>query len=331
MSNLFLHNQPVTSVYRLLGDDENALTFALGHCASEDADLRRELLRLFEVKGLGKRQLEDVEVRLQQYDATDRGYSDIEFYLPDRFRVIVEAKIKGGRPSARQLKKYKARLTAAPETKCTLAVIVEERADALRRDLEGSAVLDGIDVDVISWSDVRAAVRLLARQRQPSALVCQLEEFIREAYDMPVQYDAEVWVVSLSKKLIADGSADRLCDVPGKYGMYIFPTSYNPRKTLFIAFRFDGGLQSVHRILRDQPSVTSYRQVIPKLEVDAPTGEECTAYYLGPPIPLGHRPKTGKGIPQSALRYCDLDLLLTSETISEAVKLTIERRTNGTN
>ena len=142
---------------------------------------------------------------------------------------------------------------------------------------------------------------------------------------MAIQFDEEVWVVALGDEPIAKGSSTRFVDMPDKHNVYIFPTRYNPRRTVFIAFRYHGQLHAVHKILRrnEKPEI-NYNQVIPGL--NAPTRQKCTAYHLGPAIPLQNRPRTGKRLPWNTQAYCDLDLLLTSKTISDAKRLTDERK-----
>lgn len=320
MATLKLHNQRVSSPYQLIGRDENALTFALGHCLSQSQPLLRDILRRAGVHHLGKRSLNAVEIELQRHETEDGGFTDIELHLPGRFKLIFEAKIGGGWPSESQLEKYRRRLESDPTVPLAkLIVLVARPPGAAHQPPEWCALM--------RWSDVRQSVDQLAKGDPADPPVCWLETFLREVYDMRLGFEDEVWIVSLGKHGICEDNPYPLVDVPRKHNKYVFPTHFNPRKTLFIAFRYDGKLQAVHRIVKEQGDVTNFNQVIPGLNGDPHI--ECTAYHLGPPIPLARQPRTGLGLPRSVRAYCDLDLLLTSQTtISDAVRLTKERRSH---
>jgi hypothetical protein len=319
MPTLRLHNQHVSSPYQLIGRDENALTFALGHCLSQSQPLLKDILRRAGVHHLGKRALNAVQIELQCHEPENGGFTDIELYLPGRFKVIFEAKIGGGWPHERQLQKYEKRLQSDPTVQLARLVVLVARPPGAARQLPEWCGL-------MRWSDVRQFVDQLAKADPAHPPVWWLDTFLKEVYDVRLGFEEEVWVVPLGRHPICEDNPFPLIDVPRQYDKYLFPTRFNPRKTLFIAFRYDGKLQAVHRIVREQGGVTNYDQVIPGLHGDPHI--ECTAYHLGRPIPLARQPRTGPGIPRNTRTYCDLDLLLTSETISDAVRLTKERRSH---
>jgi hypothetical protein len=319
MPTLRLHNQHVSSPYHLIGGDENALTFALGHCLSQSQPLLKDILRRAGVHHLGKRALDAVQIELQRHEPEDGGFTDIELYLPGRFKVIFEAKIGGGWPHERQLQKYEKRLESDPTIKVRRLIVLVNRPPGAARRLPKWC-------GVARWTEVRESVHRLAQVAPPDSPVRWLDGFLKEVYDVRLGFEDEVWIVPLGKHGICEDNPYPLVDVPRSHHKYVFPTRFNPRKTLFIAFRYDGKLQAVHRIVREQGGVTNYNQVIPALDCNPHV--ECTAYHLGPPIPLGRQPRTGPGIPRNTKTYCDLDLLLTSETVSDAVRLTKERRSH---
>ena len=319
MPTLRLHNQRVSSPYQLIGGDENALTFALGHCLSQSQPLLKDILRRAGVHHLGKRALDAVQIELQRHEPEDGRFTDIELYLPGRFKVIFEAKIGGGWPHERQLQKYEKRLESDPTVQLARLVVLVARPPGAARQLPEWCRL-------MRWSDVRQSVGRLAKADPADLPVCWLDGFLKEVYDMRLGFEEEVWVVALGWRPICEDNPYPLIDVPRKYQRYLFPTRVNPRRTLFIAFRYDGKLQAVHRIVREQGGVTNYNQVIPNLDADPHI--ECTAYHLGPAIPLSRQPRTGPALPRQTRAYCDLDLLLTSETISDAVHLTWERKSH---
>lgn len=320
-TSLVLHGKPVASVYSLIGQDENALTFALGHCLSADLSLAREFLRLLGLKHLREGALKTLKIELQKHAKEDRGYSDVELTLPRRFRIIIEAKIGYGTPNDTQLRKYKVRLDGSIEPKKILCVLVERHLDHVRKHVREVTALE--DTSVLSWNKVRDIIKEAARRRDPSPYTVQMDAFLREAYDLPEQFEHEVWVVPVStQRWVSKDRGIRLCDEPSKLGWYIFPTKYKPKKTLYLGYRYDGQVKGIRRILQERP-VASHAEVIDGADQSEP--EELTAYSLGPPLPLPREPIKTAGFRDTRV-YCDLDLLLTSATLKVALELTRERR-----
>lgn len=161
MPTLRLHNQHVSSPYQLLGGDENALTFALGHCLSQSQLLLKDILRRVGVRRLGKRALSAVQVELQRHEPEDGGFTDIELYLPGRFKVILEAKIRGGWPTERQLERYRKRLTAEPAIRLGKLIVLVERAPGAKRQLPEWC-------GIARWTEVRESVHRLAQAARPT-------------------------------------------------------------------------------------------------------------------------------------------------------------------
>jgi hypothetical protein len=137
-------------------------------------------------------------------------------------------------------------------------------------------------------------------------------------------HDNRVFVVSLSRELSEAGIS--YIDVVRKLGVYWYPagggggwpkTPYN-----YMGFRYHGLLQSIHhveasRVVSDLSEAVS--------EVPAPSFGPAFVLTLGPPIPVPEGVRTGRAIQRSARRVIDLDLLLTSATISDAWARMVER------
>ena len=132
----------------------------------------------------------------------------------------------------------------------------------------------------------------------------------------------QVYVVALSRKSW-DGWPTDLTPVDEieKHRIYHFPTvgSYPKIVPNYMGFRYDGRLHSIHHV--DEYTIVDtpfgHVPVAPNLTWDAPN----FLLRLGPPICPDHEVRTGKGIPQSMRVTVDLDLLLTSATITEAYAL----------
>jgi hypothetical protein len=104
-----------------------------------------------------------------------------------------------------------------------------------------------------------------------------------------------------------------------KLGVYWYPvggrggwpkTPYN-----YMGFRYHGQLQSVHHV-DDSVVVSDLSEAVK--EVSSPSHGPVFVLKLGPAIPVPPGIRTGKKIVRSARRTIDIDLLLTSSTISEA-------------
>ena len=95
---------PVQSVFRLAGDDEDALSFGLGYLLAYDPDFCVRVIRACDVsppRALGS----DYSVFLQE--VTGRGFGRRDIVIEGRgMRVVLEAKIGGALPTQGQLLKY---------------------------------------------------------------------------------------------------------------------------------------------------------------------------------------------------------------------------------
>src|SRR5437879_5335904 len=103
MPTLLLHNQPVPSVFNLLGRKENDITFSMGWALSRSPGLLGNFLQ----KALNTKRgcdLERLVVALQEFQK-DSGITDIEL-RDGKLHMIVEAKRGWELPSEQQLKKY---------------------------------------------------------------------------------------------------------------------------------------------------------------------------------------------------------------------------------
>lgn len=95
---------PVESVFRLAGDDEDALTFALGYLMAHDSAYCTRVLRACGI-ALPRSFGHDYSVHLQE--VTDRSFGRRDVVVEGgKTRVVLEAKVGGAVPTAEQLVKY---------------------------------------------------------------------------------------------------------------------------------------------------------------------------------------------------------------------------------
>ncbi len=185
---------PVRSVFRLVGNDEDALTFALGYLLAQDSVFCDRLMRHFriaspEVLSAG------YAVHLQEVTAPGYGRRDIVIET-DEMRVVFEAKIGGSEPTADQLLKYADELKLWElHTERALVVLTQVKlSERIERDIRARLSRQRIKFHRIQWHEL---VDLALRYRPSAESTINdflFDEFIRYArsdYQMGY-YDAEV-------------------------------------------------------------------------------------------------------------------------------------------
>ena len=199
--------QSCGSVFRLVGRNEDALTYALGYLLSKDpafcvafleqcgvveARLHRRWAKLF---------MSTVyEVHLQEIVDGRFGRRDIVVELEPHLRVVFEAKIGKGRPTARQLLKYAADTGAwnrfKPKSACRAIVAITRNkqdtqvnqlvAQKLRRKSIRFYGVQWCEVYSLAWRSF-----LNGKGLAPHWVLDEFVRFFRRDYEME-HYDAEV-------------------------------------------------------------------------------------------------------------------------------------------
>ncbi|MDP3063368.1 MAG: hypothetical protein Q8O40_09205 [Chloroflexota bacterium] len=326
----FIGSASVRSLFRVLGDDENALTGALAYCASCSPNFLRELLRRMGLKNLREDDLASANIYYQRH-AEDRkeGITDVEVHIPGKLHVIIEAKIGGAFPTLEQCNKYSSRLDkAVPEKSRRLAVLVDSADVGIGAEYrKRHQPLDGGLVPLL-WGSVcqdAQSTRGRASNAVEKFVLSELCYFIEREYYMR-SFEEEVWVVPLSIKPL-EGVPFTMYDIPLKYRSYFHPEKRSRRKAIYFAPRAHGKVEQVQRILaieHDKHLKEYIQEHIPELSAVPWAAEPYTIFHLGEPIKLPAPVKSGPI--RDRLAYCDFDLLVTSQSIDEAQKKTITRR-----
>ena len=134
-----------------------------------------------------------------------------------------------------------------------------------------------------------------------------------------------VYVVALSHDTFADGHITFI-DVVEKHGRYFHPVGnhYPTSPPNYIAFRYNGRLQSIH-FVENVEVITQFGRYFPGTSNERV--EPLFLYTLGPTIRPDHEVRSG---PIRNMRcYCMLDTLLTCETVQEALQKTKHRLEEG--
>ena len=184
---------PVQSIFRLVGKDEDALTYALGFLLARDPSLCADLVRLCCVKPTRSFK-NDYAVHLQE--VTDPGYGRRDIVIEaDKVRIVIEAKIGGAEPTAKQLLKYANDPTKW--NKCGTGVVASLTRGELSQSTRDQVVAKlgpiGITLATIQWHQVIDIVLQHAPSDGSEAqyLFDEFINYIKRDYDMGY-YDAEI-------------------------------------------------------------------------------------------------------------------------------------------
>jgi hypothetical protein len=323
-SQIRLNGEPVETVFDLLGRKENDITYALGWGLAQAPPLMKAFLELAGAPTLG---FEDAEVDLQLHRVEDSGsaITDIEITTPAT-KVIVEAKRGWGLPSSEQLAKYTPRLARDTTPDRRLVVLTQWGEEEYVRHHLGDA-LDGHPIATVGLAKIAEAGRRLARlerQVRLRQLLDELARYLLSVAEMGNPHDNRVYVVSLSTEISEAGVS--YIEVVESLGLYWYPAGGRggwPKTPFnYMGFRYRGELQGIRHVERSR-LVAELADAVPN--VSSPSWGPAFVLALGAPIPIPAGIRTGAQIVRSARRVIDVDLLLTSATISEAYAKTRAR------
>lgn len=322
MTNLKLHGQLVESVFELLGDRENDMTYSLGWALAQSPSFLSRILKEIDPR---IREHDEATIDLQRTGkGGDRGITDIEITVPGNAHVIIEAKRGWNSPDEAQLKTYAGRFKGRTEP-ITWLVALHERSSLLPRNKLPD--VGGVRVRALSWAAaVRAATEAAAAasNHAEKRLLRELAQYLEKVRVMQHVESNMVYVVSLGHGY-PTGWSITWKDIVNERQRYFHPVGnrWPNEPPNYIAFRYDGRLQSIHYI-ESAVVETRMRDVFP--EAAAETWNPHFVYALGPPIAPPARVPSGKRIQRSARVWCMLDTLFTSDTISAALDETDRRR-----
>ncbi len=323
MAQLSIYGKPVTTIFQLLGEDENDISYSIGWSLANSPSF----LRMFVQEVTGQNyNFEGLNVRLQAHQS-GKGFTDFELDLPGQFYLIIEAKKGWSYPTHDQLRKYATRkdFNEAPAPTKKLIVFTDCSPDYNQAFFTNYEV-EGYPINVLSYRQIYDMVR----KAQPEGsnaekrLLIDLRTYLKTLITMQDKTSNMVWVVSLSDTVDPVMTSLSYKEVVAQKKIYFHPINGNSRKEPpnYIAFRFDNQLQAIHHVERYQV-FKNPRQ----LGLDFADNELNTpyfAYHLGSVIPCRQIPN-GPQIVMANRVECMLDTLLTSRTISDALNVTRAR------
>ncbi len=325
MTQLMVHRQKVDTVFELLGNNENAMTYSLGWALAECDVFSQQLAAML---GLSEGFSDAMHIWLQKHDP-QKGFTDIEIVDPGRVHIIIEAKRGFNIPLFDQLEKYADRLLASHETKAKKMLLVLAESDREEQWLAQHVPdqVKQVEVQAISWKQFQnMANNCLTKTSKHSEkwLLRQLIGYLEKVTTMQNQTSNLVYVVSASHDVFFEDIGLSFIDVIEKRQKYFHPVgnSWPIEPPNYIAFRYDGELQSIHHI-ESYTVIEDYQEAF-RLPSSLPIGEKHYLYELGAAIRPPKKVRTydetqGYMQIQRAKRCeCFIDLLLTCDSVSEA-------------
>jgi hypothetical protein len=320
MTELRLPSRQVQTVFDLLGDKEDDITYSLGWALAQSDDLIGALLGEFFDTEPG-----EPSVILLQNSVTGAGRTDIELQT-EVVHLILEAKRGWDLPRPGQLEQYATRFEKDKALTQAIAVVAESSAEWARPRIPQS--VDGVPVHYISWSRVAGLVDRTARQARSTAEKRLLRELLRYMKGLMTMQNVTsnmVFVVALGvEKLVDNGPS--FADIVVDHNRYFHPLAggWPKEPPNYLGFRFWGEVQQIRHV-EDYELHEAPWETIPGLAGQLPWEPSPHMFYkLGPPISPPHPVKTG-GLYGPGHHWAALDLLLTSSTLRDARDRTQER------
>jgi hypothetical protein len=321
MTELYIYNNKIESIFQLIGQKENDITYSVGYAFGNCRQFLQNFLQ--HIKITTPFQPDKIVIKLQAHEK-GKGFTDFEIIQENEFHLIIEAKRGWTFPSQGQLDKYATRLSFKNSlAKDKRIIVFNESIPAFTKAHFGIKQIQSIPIQVISWQDIQRLTTSSKKSGHDSEnrLLKELNIYLNKISTMQQKDSNWVYIVSLGA-----GGPDKWNltwqDIVNKHEKYFHPVGggkggWPPEPPNYIAFRYGGKLQSIHHIDKyevfEDPSL--HFPTAPKEK-----WEEHYLYHLGAAIkPSPDREiRTGKRITRNNRVWAMIDLLLTSKTIQEA-------------
>ena len=326
--SLFTYDQPVSTPFGLLGVDEKSLTFALGYTMQQCPRLLQKFLAAVGLKRFRLTRLVNAEIRLQSKH--DTGITDIEVILPGRLHLIIEAKVGLNLPTFDQCKKYMKRLKSSTAKERRLVVLVDADAGPTltlyrEKDEDCNELLTGLQ-----WAKLHdmppSLIQEFGTDSNEGRWVRTFFSFLEGEFRMKT-YTEEVWIIPAQTRPLWNGGWS-FYDTHMKGRIYYRTKKdrYTNQKPLYIAFRAEGKVKHIQRVKRVEHEIKPI-DCLPQLKnvKGSWPSQPHTIWHLSEPVPLPKAIPTGDPTMRARHVYCDIDILLSSSTIKDAVERMKER------
>ena len=323
MSELVAYGTEVSSVFQLIGNLENDITKSIAWALARCPEFLKAVIN--EVMSL-EINTQNVRIKYQEFEK-NKGITDLEITDDSLFYIIIEAKRGWILPGEEQLTLYSQRRNIAESLVPNKAIVSmsECSEDYAKTYLPFKAVND-IPVVHLSWSklyELANSAKAISRISQKE-LLKELMKYLGGIMTMQAKESNWVYVVSLST------SKPENCDltwieIVEQKKKYFHPFGINgwPKEPPnYIAFRYNGKLQSIHHIESYTVTKSLHSAIIEMPDVEKV--DEYFVYNLGEPIIPLKTVKAGN-IYAFGRKWAMLDTLLTADTIYEACEISRQR------
>ena len=340
MATLYAHGQSVKTLFELMGRTENDMTMSVGWTLTKSQAFRTTFAA--ELKILGGFS-ENLQIRIQEH-VQDEGITDIEI-IDQQFNhhIVIEAKRGFVVPDNEQLQLYAQRINSGKSLtgKKLLVVLAESDRNEqwLSRKVHEIEKVNDVPVIGVSWRNIRKMARnsMENASHAEKRLLVQFVEYLQKVTTMQNQDSNQVYVVSLSTKEFAvskDGHSITWVDIVNTYQKYFHPLGGGPggwpvEPPNYMAFRYHACLQSIHHV-ESYEVIDDDLQENFNLQCPYPLDEPHYLYTLGDPVPIAmeiatNDPNGVYSIYRSGRKWCFIDLLLSCDSVAEAVVRSKER------
>lgn len=324
MPDLLLRKRLVPTVFSLLGDKENHISYSIAWGLSQSPHFLKLFIRNLTNKAID---VDRITINLQEQESNS-GITDIEIKLEGQIHLIIEAKKGWNIPRLKQLQRYADRLSFR-ESKAPIRYIVtmsECSTGYAKRNLAANNI-NGVPIVHVSWEQLTKwaySARHSGSHRE-KRLLSELILYLEALMTMQ-KYDSNlVYVVSLSSKVLPRWKISFI-DIVKKRSMYFHPAEkgWPPVPPNYIAFRYHGKLQSIHHI-KNYQMVEFLHPHFREIPLNASRRRKRFLYALGKGFAPDHDVPTGNLYANGRV-WCMLDTLFTSRTIWDARNATKRRQ-----
>ncbi len=333
MVELIAHGQIVDTIFDLFGNLENDITKSIAWALAKCPKLLESVIYF-----LTDCEVEAADVLIRyQVSEEDKGITDLEIIDNKNIFIIIEAKRGWVLPGYEQLYMYSEResFKQNPAQKKMIVSMSECSEEYAYNNL---ANVEGTVIKHLSWKKICCLIEQskICSTNKEKYILDEIERYIGRIMTSQNKNTNKVYVVSLSYNLCDITTVDgkvltgdiTYVDIVKKQHKYSCPVGGGkggwPKEPLtYIAFRYDGKLQAVHHIESYEITDELYK-FIPGFPKEK---SSCMhfVYTLGPAIVPQKEVRTGKSIVMSNRVWADIDTLLTSDTITEAMQITKAR------
>lgn len=323
MAELKAYGEAVTSIFQLIGNLENDITKSIAWALSSCPVFLKSVV--FDILNI-EITPQDVQIIYQNFEK-DKGITDLEITDNETFYVIIEAKRGWILPGAEQLKLYSEREKILKYNyKYKAIIIMSECSNDYANTYLPFKECNGIAIKHISWKRLYdiASESISVSTNSQKNLLKELKTYLGGIMTMQTQESNWVFIVSLSYSN-PTGCNLSFVDIVRLKKIYFHPFGENgwPKEAPnYIAFRYNGKLQSIHHIEGYTITNNLHNKVaeMPDVENEKP----YIVYDLGQAIFPVQEVKTGK-IYASGRKWAMLDTLFTERTIADACNVSKQR------